>query len=659
MRLRGYAGSAGLLLLVCAASSAQSTGDITEFSTGLSANSEPFGIVAGPDGNLWFAEYEGNRIGRITTAGVITEFSTGLTAESGPTHIAVGADGNLWFTEYAANRIGRITTAGVITEFFTGLTAASDPYGIVAGPDGNLWFTEYNGSRIGRITTAGVITEFSAGLAAGSYLYGIAAGSDGNLWFTEFAGNRIGRITTGGVITEFSTGLTAKSGPYEIAAGSDGNLWFTEYNANQIGQITTAGVITEFSTGLTAASGLYGIAAGPDGNLWFTERTADKIGRITTAGLITEFSTGLTAASEPAQIVTGPDGNLWFTEYKASQIGRIDSVRNQCDVGLYGVVNVADVQREINEALGVTPSANDLNDDGVVNVVDVQIVIDAALGLGCSAGGATPATLTAAGKPALRSGNPQTTNAALTVTALRPTIRAVVNAASLQSGPISPGEIVTIDGAGLGPPVPAGWMLDRTGKIAASIAGVQVLFGGTSAPLTYVSATQINCAVPYGIQGSVNPSVQVSYQGQTSSLFELTYAATAPALFTANGSGTGHAAAFKQDGSYSSPANPAAKGGILVLFLTGAGETSPAGVTGKITGAPATHPLTAQPVAPVRAWIGGQPAAVAFYGEAPGLVSGVMQLNVQIPSDVPSGNVPISVSVGGNSSPEGVTISVR
>jgi len=40
---------------------------VTEFSTGITANAQPFGISAGPDGNLWFTELNGNRIGRITT----------------------------------------------------------------------------------------------------------------------------------------------------------------------------------------------------------------------------------------------------------------------------------------------------------------------------------------------------------------------------------------------------------------------------------------------------------------------------------------------------------------------------------------------------------------------------------------------------------------
>jgi hypothetical protein len=56
-----------------------------------------------------------------------------------------------------------------------------------------------------------------------------------------------------------------------------------------------------------------------------------------------------------------------------------------CDINGSGTVTVADVQLEINEALGTAQAVNDLNGDGVVNVTDVQIVINAVLGLGCKA----------------------------------------------------------------------------------------------------------------------------------------------------------------------------------------------------------------------------------------------------------------------------------
>jgi virginiamycin B lyase len=70
-----------------------------------------------------------------------------------------GPDGNLWFTEYLGNKIGRITPAGTVTEFAIS-TSGSFPYGMTAGPDGNLWFTESGGNQIGHITPAGVVTEF-------------------------------------------------------------------------------------------------------------------------------------------------------------------------------------------------------------------------------------------------------------------------------------------------------------------------------------------------------------------------------------------------------------------------------------------------------------------------------------------------------------------
>jgi hypothetical protein len=119
------------------------------------ANSTPRGIVAGPDGNLWFTERNGQKIGRITTAGVLTEFA--LPTASGPFDIAAGSDGNLWFTEEAGNKVGQITTSGMITEFATP-TAPSAPFGITSGPDGNLWFAESVGNKIGVVELPVVVT---------------------------------------------------------------------------------------------------------------------------------------------------------------------------------------------------------------------------------------------------------------------------------------------------------------------------------------------------------------------------------------------------------------------------------------------------------------------------------------------------------------------
>jgi virginiamycin B lyase len=299
-------------------------GQVTEYGDGISAGSDPRGVVAGPDGNMWFTEILGDRIGKITPSGVVTEYSGGITPGSQPYDIAAGPDGNVWFTEINGDRIGKITPSGVVTQYSAEISAGSRPYGIAAGPDGNMWFTEIVGNRIGRITPSGVVTEFPTGMALGSEPSGIAAGPDGNMWFTDQFHHQVGRITPSGVVTSFSAGISANSTPVFIALGADGNLWFTESQGGRIGRITPSGVVTEFSAGIPLGSYLVGIAKGPDGNIWFTQgdNSSPWIGRIMPDGTVTQFSAGITGRGLFG-IAAGPDGNMWFAESQSDRLGRI------------------------------------------------------------------------------------------------------------------------------------------------------------------------------------------------------------------------------------------------------------------------------------------------------------------------------------------------
>ncbi len=267
------------------------------------STSHPNGIVAGPDGNLWFTEFSGNKIGKMTTWGTAVEYA--LPEGSGPAYITVGPDNNLWFTDSASGKIGKITTAGVITEY--SLPAGSKPTGITTGPDGNLWYTVRSTNKIGKITTAGaVVAEYS--LPASSGPYEITTGPDGNLWFAESESNKIAKISTSGALTEYS--LPAGALPQGIAVGADKNLWFVgnEYTTKKIGKITTSGVVTEYG----AAGGIW-MTQGPDRNVWFVSAAGNKIGKVTTSGQVTEYP--LPALTQPMGITVGPDGNLWFANY--------------------------------------------------------------------------------------------------------------------------------------------------------------------------------------------------------------------------------------------------------------------------------------------------------------------------------------------------------
>jgi uncharacterized protein (TIGR03437 family) len=200
-----------------------------------------------------------------------------------------------------------------------------------------------------------------------------------------------------------------------------------------------------------------------------------------------------------------------------------------------------------------------------------------------------------------------------------------------------------------------------TGKLATTIGGVQVFFSGTAAPMIYASATQISVIVPYEMARVASPQVWVKYVGQTSNAYQLTSATTAPGLFTQNASGSGPGAILNQNFSLNGPGNPAAKGSIVMVYMTGEGQTSPQGVTGAITIPNLPPPqVTPAPLLQVSVLINGQPALWTYAGEAPGLAAGLMQLNVQIPPTAQSG-VPnsITVSIGPNMSQTGVTVSVQ
>jgi streptogramin lyase len=382
LRLHGYRWSEVCLICALAMSVLLMFADdalaspITEFPIP-TPSAAPLGIAAGSDGNLWFTEAQGGKIGRITPSGHVSEYAfqpaPHAVRDEVPSAITAAPDGNLWFTEPGGNKIGRITPKGRVTKFQIP-TPHAWPIGITAGPDGNLWFTENEGRKIGRITPEGHITEFpipSRG-AALAYPSGITAGPDGSLWFvntysthrgpTEFG---IGRITPNGMITEFRTAYS-EFGAGSIAAGPDGDLWFTGSGADTIGRITPTGNVTDFELPTEQAYPA-GIAAGPDGNLWFTESAGlgNKIGRITPSGEVTEFRIP-TAQADPIGITAGPDGDMWFTEAQANQIGRIPAAASPGTSEVIGPCKVGSVEAKIggNGTVGILAGG----DEGTIEV---------------------------------------------------------------------------------------------------------------------------------------------------------------------------------------------------------------------------------------------------------------------------------------------------
>jgi uncharacterized protein (TIGR03437 family) len=261
-------------------------------------------------------------------------------------------------------------------------------------------------------------------------------------------------------------------------------------------------------------------------------------------------------------------------------------------------------------------------------------------------------TITASG-----AGNsPQTVNVTLTVAAVAtPAPTAVVNAASFAPGPISPGELVTIGGTNLGPATPASFQLNSVGTIDPILSDTQVMFDNLQGTVLYTSQSQINVVVPYGVFGRLSVRMTVSYRGQVSSSIELRVADSAPGIFAVGGSTQG--AIVNQNNTVNGTTNPAVKGSVVTVYLTGEGQTTPGGQDGRIT--PNDGSLLKRPLLPVTATIGGFTAVVEYAGSGPGFVSGVMQVNLRMAESVASGNLPVVITVGNAISQTNVTVAVQ
>jgi uncharacterized protein (TIGR03437 family) len=211
------------------------------------------------------------------------------------------------------------------------------------------------------------------------------------------------------------------------------------------------------------------------------------------------------------------------------------------------------------------------------------------------------------------------------------------NAAPFPLGTVAPGEIVSVFGTDLGP-------------------APTVTFDGIPAPLLYAGANQINAVVPYGVT-STSTQMTVQLNGQSYGPIAMPVVAAVPGIFTLDGSGHGQAAALNQDGTLNSISNPAARGSIITFFACGAGLMMPEVADGTIS--PLMLPLPA-PVLPVTVAIRGVTSTVQYAGAAPGYVSGLLQVNVEVPTSIDFGNlVPLMLNLGSYGSQLDITIALK
>ncbi|HXA67698.1 MAG TPA: protease pro-enzyme activation domain-containing protein [Bryobacteraceae bacterium] len=219
----------------------------------------------------------------------------------------------------------------------------------------------------------------------------------------------------------------------------------------------------------------------------------------------------------------------------------------------------------------------------------------------------------------------------------RPAITGVANGASFKQS-FAPGSVLSVFGSQFSSVTQSASSV----PLPLSTGGVAVLVNGIAAPLYYVSPGQLNVQIPYETTANSSAVLSVNNNGQvTTQSFQV--AAAAPGIFTDS---TGRLA----------PTAAAARGQEIAFYITGAGTVSPAISTGAAPAASTAIADLPKPVQPTTVTIGGATANIDFIGIPSGL-AGVTQINVQVPSGIPTGSQPVVVTVGGTASaPATITI---
>ena len=246
--------------------------------------------------------------------------------------------------------------------------------------------------------------------------------------------------------------------------------------------------------------------------------------------------------------------------------------------------------------------------------------------LNASSGTLAPASLQLVGGVATNQFTPPVLNTGGTVNAFYP----------VSGGALTPGTIVEMFGTGLAatttstgaPPLPT------------TFSGTQVLIGGLSAPIYYVSAGQLNVQVPAELASNQQYPILVSVNGAITVPDQLNMV-TLQAGVDSFIDGT-LVAQHSADFSLVSAASPAKPGETLVIYLLGMGATNPPVASGQPAPSNPLAMVTVQPTITV----GGQSAHVDFAGLAPGF-AGLYQIDFDVPATASSGNLPVVISQNG------------
>ncbi len=437
-------------------------------------------------------------------------------------------------------------------------------------------------------------------------------------------------------------------GRLSVISGNNQNLNPGQSSAPLVVQLTDA------SGGVTIANTPVAWTVSPAGSatLSQTSTTTDSQGKTQTN---VTFSPSAVGQVSVKAALTGSNGGITATftlgtNVQISSLTKVSGDSQSAQAGkAFGAPLVVQVmgtngQPVVNQSVGFTVtggatlSANSALTDATGKA---QVTVTA---------GATPGSVSV---NAFIGSVSQTFN--LTISPPGPTLstNSFYNAAGgIRLSALSPCSLVSVIASGLAPNV-QGTVLNTNGfgPWATTLANDSISVGGVASPIYSVGnvggVEQVTFQVPCetGIASSVPVIVNVG--GGTATVNVPVQAATPGIFETVMSDGTRRAVTIRPDGSFVSLQNPARRGEVIRVFVTGMGPASPAIVTGALPFAGVDSLISGQ----VIVGVANAGARVVTSRVSPNLL-GVYEVAFQVASDSPTGNdvvLSVAVNVPGDS----------
>ncbi|MCB4792555.1 MAG: carboxypeptidase regulatory-like domain-containing protein [Elusimicrobia bacterium] len=363
----------------------------------------PCGIAVDGLGNLYIADYGNHRIRKVNALGIITTIAgngtAGFSGDGGsallaqlnsPRGVAVDDSGNVYIADYDNQRIRKVTVSGIIstiagngTAGFSGdgesaiLAKFNGPRGVAVDVSGNVYVADYGNNRIRKINSSGIITTITGigttgyagdgGSAASAQLNGprgVAVDAAGNVYIADNDNHGIRKVSILGIITTIAgTGVSGYAGdgesanlaqidsPYGVAVDVLGNVYIADLINNVIRKVSTLGIITTIAgTGTWGYSGdggpataaqldsPFGVAVDASGNIYIADNGNHRIRKVNASGIITTISGTGTAGfsgdggsatsaqlASPRGVAVDISGNVYIADSGNQRIRKINA----------------------------------------------------------------------------------------------------------------------------------------------------------------------------------------------------------------------------------------------------------------------------------------------------------------------------------------------